>query len=115
MNAVRLLLGFLPVGGPLLVPQDLPDVACAGDGERAGGGLSNLVHGLLPGSIVSSESEWTAESSSESSGNDISVASTVVSGRNSRGIRKFPHKRIQLSEQWRETRFSSLFGLNDLN
>lgn len=57
MNAVLLLLGFLPLGGPLLVPHDLPEVAAAGDGESAGGGLSNLVHGLLPGSIVSSESE----------------------------------------------------------
>lgn len=67
MNAVRLLLGFLPLGGPLVVPQDLPEVAGAGDGDRAGGGLSSRVQGLLPGSIVSSESECTAESSSESS------------------------------------------------
>lgn len=66
MNAVLLLLGFLPLGGPLLEPQDFPAVAAA-EGERAGGGLSSRVHGLLPGSIVSSESEWTAESSSESS------------------------------------------------
>lgn len=57
MKAVRLLLGFLPLGGPLVVLQDLPEVVGAGDGDRAGGGLSNRVHGLLPGSIVSSESE----------------------------------------------------------
>lgn len=57
MNAVRLLLGFLPLGGPLPVPHDLPDVAAAGDGESGGGGLSSMVQGLLPGSIVSSESE----------------------------------------------------------
>lgn len=57
MNAVRLLLGFLPLGGPFAEPQDLPEVAGAGDGESVGGGLSNRVHGLLPGSIVSSESE----------------------------------------------------------
>lgn len=68
MNAVRLLLGFLPLGGPLVVPQDFPAAPAADDGESAGGGLSSRVHGLLPGSIVSSESEWTAESSSESSG-----------------------------------------------
>lgn len=68
MNAVRLLLGFLPLGGPPVVPQFLPEVAAVGEGDKAGGGLSSRVQGLLPGSIVSSESEWTAESSSESPG-----------------------------------------------
>lgn len=70
MKAVRRLRGFLPVGGVLLVitPQDFPDVlAGPGDGESAGGGLPRCVQGLLPGSMVSSESECTAESSSESS------------------------------------------------
>lgn len=57
MKAVRLLRGFLPLGGPLGVPQDLPDVAGPGGGERTGGGLPSRVQGLLPGSIVSSESE----------------------------------------------------------
>lgn len=66
---MRRLRGFLPVGGALLVtPQDLPEVVAGpGDGESAGGGLPRRVQGLLPGSMVSSESEWTAESSSESS------------------------------------------------
>lgn len=70
MKAVRRLRGFLPVGGALLTitAQDFPDaVAGPGDGESAGGGLPRRVQGLLPGSMVSSESEWTAESSSESS------------------------------------------------
>lgn len=51
-----------------MVPQFLPEVAAVGEGDKAGGGLSRRVQGLLPGSIVSSESEWTAESSSESPG-----------------------------------------------
>lgn len=70
MKAVRRLRGFLPVDGALLVvtPQDFADaVTGPGDGESAGGGLPRRVQGLLPGSIVSSESECTAESSSESS------------------------------------------------
>jgi len=51
-----------------ITPQDFPDVvAKPGDGESAGGGLPRRVQGLLPGSIVSSESEWTIESFSESS------------------------------------------------
>lgn len=69
MKAVRRLRGFLLVGGALLVtPQDFADVlAGPGDGECTDGGLPRRVQGLLPGSMVSSESEWTAESSSESS------------------------------------------------
>lgn len=73
MKAVRRLRGFLPVAALLAItPQDFPGVVAGpGDGESAGGGLSRRVQGLLPGSIVSSESEWTAESSSESSATRI--------------------------------------------
>lgn len=52
----------------MVTPQDFADVVAGpGDGECADGGLSRRMQGLLPGSMVSSESEWTAESSSESS------------------------------------------------
>jgi len=70
VKAVRRLRGFLPVDGALLAvtPQDFADVVAGpGDGESVGGGLPRRVQGLLPGSMVSSESECTAESSSESS------------------------------------------------
>ena len=51
-----------------VTPQDFADVVAGpGDGECTDGGLPRRVQGLLPGSMVSSESEWTAESSSESS------------------------------------------------
>lgn len=68
MKAVLRLRGFLLVDGALVTPQDFADVlAGPGDGECTDGGVPRRVQGLLPGSIVSSESEWTAESSSESS------------------------------------------------
>lgn len=69
MNAVRLLRGFRPLGvpEPLTEQDDLPEVAGPGEEDRIGVGLPSRVQGLLPGSIVSSESEWRAESSSESS------------------------------------------------
>lgn len=67
MKAVRLLLGLRPLEPPPGVRQVFPEFADPGDGDKTGVGLSRRVQGLLPGSIVSSESECIAESSSESS------------------------------------------------
>lgn len=68
VNAVLLRRGLRPLDELLPdIVHDFPDVADPGDGVRFGRGLSSRVHGLQPGSIVSSESEWRARSSSESS------------------------------------------------
>lgn len=68
---MRLLLGFRPLEPPPPPPpgimQFFPEFADTGDGDKIGVGLSKRVQGLLPGSIVPSESECNAESSSESS------------------------------------------------